>query len=119
MADPKPKKAKRAKIQTLPMRQDSAVHRAVVDKAIIFGVGEQIDIACLQMGAHINSIAQQGGKVQIDTLNAVTEVVRLRLTWEAAVDLAMSILSNGIHSGNLDADEILKSLSEVGSDDED
>jgi hypothetical protein len=113
LAEAKPKRPKRAESSKVPVVRDSTFHRAVVDKALMLGVGEQIDIACLQMSTDISALHRQNGDIRLDTLNTLTEVVRLRLSWEAAVDLAMNILSNGIRSDTLDSVEILKTLAEV------
>lgn len=122
LAVAKSKAAKRPTVAAVPVLRDNTFHRAVVDNALIFGVGADVEIACLQAGHSLSSVRAKGEDVQLEAMEALTEVVRLRLSWVTATNLAMNILANGIDSNRLDGAAILEKLAELnaeGTDNED
>ena len=121
MAEAKPKRTKRSDGAVVQVVRDSTFHRVVVDNAPIFGVGDDIEIACLQVGREIRSVQSQGEGSTLATVETLTEVVRLRLSWPTATNLAMNILANGIRSNRLNGSVIseeLAALSAKGGDDD-
>ncbi|MEK6637378.1 MAG: hypothetical protein AABY88_04765 [Pseudomonadota bacterium] len=120
MAEAKPKRVKRTDAAAVQVVRDSSFHRAVVDNAPIFGVGDDIEIACLQAGREIRSVQSQGEDATLVTVETLTEVVRLRLSWPTATVLAMNVLTNGIRTGRLNGSSILDDLAALnveGTDD--
>jgi hypothetical protein len=110
LAEAKPKRTKRSDGAVVQVVRDSTFHRAVVDNAPIFGVGDDVEIACLQAGRDILSVRTQGEGAAVSTVETLTEVVRLRLSWPTATMLAMNILTNGIRTDRLNGSVILDEL---------
>lgn len=119
MADAKPKRAKRTDATAVQVVRDSTFHRAVVDTASIFGVGDDLEIACLQAGQNIQFIRNQDEVSELDTIGTLTEVVRLRLSWRTATNLAMTILTNGVRTGRLNGAAISEDLAALSIKDAD
>ena len=117
----KPKRAKQADAAAVQVVRDSTFHRAVVDTASISEVGKDLEIACLQAGRDVQSIRAQGEFSISETVDTLTEVVRLRLSWSTATTLAMTILANGIRTDRLNGSAILEDLARLstkGADDD-
>jgi hypothetical protein len=110
LAEAKPKRTKRSDGAVVQVVRDSTFHRAVVDNAPIFGVGDDVEIACLQAGRDILSVRTQGEGAAVSTVDTLAEVVRLRLSWPTATNLAMNILANGIRTNRLNGSAILEEL---------
>jgi hypothetical protein len=110
LAEAKPKRTKRSDGAVVQVVRDSTFHRAVVDNAPIFGVGDDVEIACLQAGRDILSVRTQGEGAAVSAVDTLAEVVRLRLSWPTATNLAMNILANGIRTNRLNGPAILEEL---------
>ena len=102
MAEAKPKRTKRSDGAVVQVVRDSTFHRVVVDNA-------------LQVGREIRSVQSQGEGATLATVETLTEVVRLRLSWPTATNLAMNILANGIRSNRLNGSVISEELAALSA----
>jgi hypothetical protein len=93
-----------------PIVRDNTFSRAVVDKTLVMDLGRDMEIACFQVGpelAHVNNTAK--GE-EFDAPTVLTEVVRLRLPWNSAVNLAMNILQPAIAKDMIEIDGFIKAI---------
>jgi hypothetical protein len=118
LAEAKTKRAKKAESVVTPVVRDSTFHRAVVDTALVIGLGQSVEISCLQSGIALNAIHQLDEGVKMDGDQVFTEVLRLRFSWPAAVMMAMNVLRAGVSSGTINPTEMLAQLAELQAEGE-
>jgi hypothetical protein len=116
LAEAKAKRTRKPKTVAIPVVRDSTFRRAFVDTALIVGVGSSVEVSCLQAGVTLKAINQSDQNVGFDGDEVLTELLRLRFVWPAAVAMAMNILRIGIATGNVDAQATLKRLAALKSE---
>lgn len=104
---------KAAALNATPVVRDITFHRAVVDNMLIFGVGHDIELACLQISSNIEKLVENDKLMRVTSAISHTEVARLRMSWPTAIRAAMNILSDGIESGVLNREAVLKTLAGI------
>jgi hypothetical protein len=102
----------------VPVVRDSTFHRATVDNMLIFGVGDDVELACLQTGTDMKELAENYEFVRVTSNISHTEVARLRMSWQTAIRAAMNILRNGIESGMVNRNVVLDRLAKIEPSDE-
>jgi hypothetical protein len=112
-------KAKRTKKQASPpinVVRDSTFSRAVVDIGTVIDLGRDMEIACLQAGPTIVNLNKVESGQLLTLQEEMTEVVRLRLPWVAAVTIAMNILQTGASKDIFDVNKLISALAELNQD---
>lgn len=99
--------------------RDVTFSRAVVDKTIVFELGRDIEIGCLQVGPEIENIIDHDDREELVLNPVLTEIVRLRLGWPEALNLAMQVISSGISSDRVNREKLLEAISDVKPESED
>jgi hypothetical protein len=126
VAETKSKRAKAKKEPSTEIVRDSTFSRAVVDKAIVLDLGRDLEIACLQAGPVLVGMSDKyqtpeknhkTPKLQeLDVLPVLTEVARIRLPWNSATSLALSILSIGVSKSLIEKSvlaEVIEAMNKV------
>lgn len=100
--------------------RDSSFFRAVADKAIVFDLGRDIELAFLQLGPmvlrHRRQIDEDSGQEGFDLENTVSEVCRIRTSPQCASTLAMLILNELAQANKLSKEKLLSAIDDIFSE---
>ena len=110
MVETKAKRTRAAKSAPMEIVRDNTFSRAVADKTLVVDLGRDMEIVCLQAGPALVNVSNTAKGEEFDAVPVLTEVVRLRLPWNGAVNLAMSILQPAISKDMIDIEGLIKAI---------
>ena len=92
--------------------QDGTFTRSVADRGIVLDLGRDMEFSFLQAGPQLQSITDIGDAESIATEPVYAETSRLRMSWPAAMDLAMHVIREGIEKGNVNVPHVIEAIGE-------
>ena len=100
-----------------PIVRDGTFTRVVADNILVMNLGRDYELAFLQGGPELNSVAffERNGKsgLRIEPTPVMTEVVRVRMSPDSAAHMAMHILENLILANQVVNDMVLDNIKEM------
>lgn len=90
--------------------RDATFSRAVVDDIVPLPLGRDIELSCLQYSPIFNAMIDKGDHYVPDVEVVYAEVARIRISVSEAIELAMSIISQGIQTGKVNGDKVAASI---------
>lgn len=90
--------------------RDETFMRATADEIMPLALGRDIELSCLQFSPLLNGLVDEGDHYVPNTEDVLAEVARIRISYREAVELAMSILAQGITSGRVNGKAVAESI---------
>ena len=92
--------------------RDATFTRAVVDDIVPIHLGRDIELSCLQFSPLLNAMIDGGDHYVADADPVYAEVARIRINFGEAIELAMTLLQQGILAKRVRGDRVAKSILE-------